>query len=159
MESEGRFVIEQSLDAHVLAQIVAAAPPFGTTGATLVDKIRNGVAAMRATGANPTIVVLNPTDAAALDLLADAGGYVFPLSAAGGSSPLWGLRVVERIGAGNEPPYLIDPTMLGVLYLGSMQFDADPYTGFTKNLTTLRVETSALLHVRNANGARRIAAA
>jgi len=156
--TEGRYVVESAIDDHVLAQVVAAAPPFGTTGTTLVDKIRNGIATMRATGANPTIVVLNPTDAAALDLTADAGGYVFPTAASGSSSPLWGLQVVERIGAGTEPPYLIDPVMLGVLYGGTMNFGADPYTGFNKNLTTLRVEVKALYHVRNAEGARRIAA-
>ena len=77
-DTEGRFQIAKALDAHVMAAIVAAAPPFGTTGTTLVDKIRNGIATMRATGFNPNIVVLNPTDAATLDLTADAGGYVFP---------------------------------------------------------------------------------
>ena len=45
------------------------------------------------------------------------------------------------------------------LYLGSMRIDADPFTGFTKNLTTLRCEVKTLFHVRNAKGARRIAAA
>jgi len=99
-----------------------------------------------------------PTDAASLDLQADAGGYFFPTATSGSSSPLWGLRVVERIGAGTEPPYLFDPNMLGVLYIGLMRFDADPYTNCKKNLTTLRIETNALFHVRNANGARRIAA-
>jgi hypothetical protein len=54
--------------------MAAGAPPFGTSGTTMVDKRRNGIATMRGTGANPSIAVLNPTDAAALDLLADAGG-------------------------------------------------------------------------------------
>ena len=80
---------------------------------------------------------------------------MFPLKDTG-ASPLWGLRVIER--PGSTPPYLIDPQMLGVLYLGGMSFDVDPYTGFTKNLSTLRIEAQALFHVRNANGARRIAA-
>ncbi|MFT3854789.1 MAG: hypothetical protein QM733_18935 [Ilumatobacteraceae bacterium] len=106
--------------------------------------------------------MLNPTDAASLDLLTDDGGYIgarggFPASA-NPSNPLWGLKIVERIGAGNEPPYLLDTAMLGVLYIGGVAFDADPYTGFKKNLTNLRVEVDALYHVRNANGARRIAA-
>ena len=48
--------------------------------------------------------------------------------------------------------------MLGPLYLGPLRFDADPYTGFRKNLTTLRIEVKALYHVRNVQGARRIAA-
>lgn len=135
---------------------VAAAPPFGTSGTGLVAKIRNGVATMRATGTNPEIVVLNPTDAATLDLEADAGGYIFPVRDSGSSSPLWGLRVIERIGAGNEPPYLLDPRTLGQLYLGALKFETDPFSGFRKNLTTLRIETNALYHVRQAEGARRI---
>ena len=53
---------------------------------------------------------------------------------------------------------MLDSNMLGRLYLGSMRLDADPFTGFTKNLTTLRCEVKALFHVRNAKGARRIAA-
>jgi hypothetical protein len=101
-------------------------------------------------------VVLNPTDAASLDLEADAGGYIFPTRDSGSSSPLWGLRVIERIGAGTEAPYLIDPAMLGQLYLGNLRFEADPFTGFKKNLTTLRIETYALYHVRQPEGARRV---
>jgi hypothetical protein len=156
LHTEGAFQVQKALDAHVMAQIVAAAPPFGTSGTGLVARLRNGVATMRATGANPTIAVLNPTDSASLDLEADAGGYVFPTRDTGSSSPLWGLRVVERIGAGTEAPYLIDPTMLGQLYLGNLRFDAGPFTGFRKNLTTLRIETHALYHVRQAEGARRV---
>jgi hypothetical protein len=46
-----------------------------------------------------------------------AGGYVFPTRDSGSGSPLWGLRVIERTSAaGTEPPYLIDPQMLGMLY-------------------------------------------
>lgn len=156
---EGQFVVEQSIDEHVMSQIVAAAPLFGITGSSVIEQVRNGIAAMRATGANPTIVVLNPTDAAALDLSVDAGGFVFPTTSTGTASPLWGLRVVEHAGVGNEPPYLIDPQALGVLYLGQLSFASNMYSEFSKNLTSLRIETSALFHVRSANGARRIAAA
>jgi hypothetical protein len=114
---------------------------------------------MRAEGANPRVVIVNPTDAASLDLASDAGGYIFATREVGSSSPLWGLRVVERIGAGTEAPYLIDPEMLGRFYLGTLRFEVDPYTGFRKNLSTLRLEIKSLFHVRNAKGARRVAAA
>ncbi len=159
LATEGEFQVHKSLDAHVMAQIVAASPPFGNTGANLIERVRNGITSMRAEGANPTLLVVNPTDAAALDLLQYADGvFIFPINGNTNGDPLWNIRVIERIGAGTEPPYLLDPQMLGVLYLGAMDFDADPYTGFKKNLTTLRVETTALMHVRNAKGARRIAA-
>lgn len=164
LESEGRFQINKALGSHVFAQIVAAAPPFGTTGTTLVDKVRNGIASMRATGFSPDLLVVNPTDGASLDLTADAGGYVFATRDSGTSSPLWNTRVIEGIGAGTEPPYLIDTSALGVLYTGSLRIEADPFAGagganFKKNLTDLRFELKALVHVRQAEGARRIAAA
>jgi len=73
--------------------------------------------------------------------------------------PLFGLTIVERTSAtGAEPPYLIDPGMLGMLYLGTAKLEADPFSGFKSNLTTLRVEVKGIFHVRNANGARRLAA-
>jgi Phage capsid family len=158
MNSEGAFQIAKAIDTHILAQIVASTPLFSNTGTTLIDKIRTQIGTMRGSGANPTILVLNPTDATSLDLLADAGGYVFATRATGTSSPIYGTTVVERIGGGSDPIYLIDPDMLGVLYMGSMRFDADPYTGFSTNTTNLRVEVNALFHVRNSQGAYRIAA-
>jgi len=114
---------------------------------------------MRAEGANPTIAVVNATDSAALDLSADAGGMIFPTRDVGTASPLFGLTIIERTSATNaEPPYLIDAGMLGQLYLGAARLEADPFTGFRANLTTLRVEVKGLFHVRNAKGARRLAA-
>ena len=163
-EQELRFQIEKALDAHVFAQIVASSPPFGNTGADLVARVRNGIASMRNEGADPSVLVVNPTDAVALDLYADAGGLVFGTRDTGVASPLWGLRIVEHTTTlGNEPPYLLDPQMLGVLYTGSTTVDADPYTGvsganFKRNTVDIRAEVSALYHVRNNRGARRIAA-
>lgn len=158
MNSEGSFQIAKALDAHILTQIVASAPLFSNTGTTLIDKVRTQIGTHRAGGANPTLLVLNPTDATALDLSADAGGYVFATRDTGTSSPIFGTTVIERIGGGSDPIYLIDPDMLGRLYIGSMRFDADPFTGFAANTTTLRVEVNALFHVRNSQGAYRIAA-
>jgi hypothetical protein len=158
MNSEGAFQVAKAIDTHVLAQIVASAPLFSNTGTTLIDKVRTQIGTHRAGGANPTLLVLNPTDATSLDLSADAGGYVFATRDTGTSSPIFGTRVVERIGGGTDPIYLIDPEMLGRLYIGSMRFDADPYTGFAANTTALRVEVNALMHIRNSQGAYRIAA-
>jgi hypothetical protein len=158
MNSEGAFQIAKAIDTHVLSQIVAATPSFSNTGTSQIDKVRNQIGTMRGTGANPTLLVLSPTDATTLDLSADAGGYVFATRDTGTASPIFGCTVVERIGGGSDPMYLIDPEMLGALYMGSMRFDADPYTGFSTNTTNLRVEVNALFHVRNVQGAYRIAA-
>ena len=156
-----QFQVQKSLDAHCFSQIVASSPPFGTSGADTVTKVRNAIASMRAEGANPDLLVMNATDAAALDLSTSGTStpYLFAVREPGGASPLFGLRVIERTSAaGNEVPYLIDSNKLGRLYLGVLRIDADPFSDFTKNLTTLRCEVKALFHVRDAKGARRIAA-
>ena len=83
----------------------------------MITKIRTAIADMRTLGANPDLVALNATDAAALDLLSDAGGYIFSTRRAGDASPLFDLKIVEMPGA--TPPYVIDTRMLGVLLPGT----------------------------------------
>jgi hypothetical protein len=48
---------------------------------------------------------------------------------------------------------LLDTTKVGVLYAGTTRFAVDPFSEFAKNLSTLRLEVSALFHVRNAQAA------
>ena len=50
------------------------------------------------------------------------------------------------------------PCWLGVPYLGNPSVAADIYSGFRSNFATLPIEVNALFHVRNIQGARRIAA-
>lgn len=153
MQTEGTYQLQRAIDAHVLAQITAAGPAQHLTGDNLIEHVRHGIAAMRAVGAAPSIAVLDATAAAGLDLFTTGAddAYVFPTAATGTSSPLWNQRIVELPEL--DAPMLIDPAMLGVLYLGSVSFEADPYTGFRKNLTTLRIEVDGLFHVRNIAGA------
>ncbi|MCF6745705.1 hypothetical protein E9529_15775 [Blastococcus sp. KM273128] len=156
-DAEGRQVLDQALDTHAIGAILAATPPNGAIGTGLVAQVRNGVAAMRQAGANPTLLVVSGDDAASLDLTEDAGGYVFPVRDSGTASPLWGLRVVETSTILTEP-LLIDPRRLGPLFLGALRVDADPFTGFANNTTDLRYEVAVLQHVRRFDGAFRVAA-
>jgi hypothetical protein len=156
LSNEARFALNQALDAHVLAQILAATPPSGLTGADLFAQVRNAIGAMRLLGSNPDLLVLNPTDSATLDLLQNnEGDYYF---GGPGRSPnvdtVWGLTVVEHTTtAGTQPPILIDSSRLGTLYLGTLRFEADPFTHFSENMTDLRMEFNALQHVRDASAA------
>jgi hypothetical protein len=68
LNSEGQFQVDASLEAHVMSQIVAATPAFGTSDTGLIAQLCNGIATMRGTGANSTITVLNPTDAVSLNM-------------------------------------------------------------------------------------------
>jgi hypothetical protein len=148
--SEMRLQINEALDQHIISRIYEAEPQSGDTGADLVAKIRNGLAAARTLGSNPTVLVLPPADAAALDLLTDDGGYVFPLGAVNSANPLFGLQAVEAKRA--LDPLIIDPAIAGTLYRGSLKIELDPYTGFKKNTTNIRAEMTALMHIRNVDG-------
>jgi len=156
LETEGRFVVAQAIDQHVLREILAENPPTSYMGANLIERVRHAIAAMRAVGAQPGVLVLNPTDAAELDLFRQPGtnDYLFPTRAAGVASPLWNLRVVERTSpTQDEPPVLLDTRRIGVWYRGALQVAADPFTGFRQNLTTLRFEVTGVMHVRNPRAA------
>jgi hypothetical protein len=151
LRSEMAYQLDLAVDAHVLAQIAAATPAKGKTGTTIVERTRNAVAAMRALGANPTILALSPTDAAALDVTKTELGYVFATRDSGSASPLWGLQIVEnpRI----TVPVLLDPALLGVLYSELGTLLVDPFTSMEKNLIRLRAEFTGLFHVRSAEAA------
>jgi hypothetical protein len=155
LAAELQFVLEKALDTHVLAMITAAEPEKLLEGESLLVQLRNAVKAHRALGANPTIVALNPTDAASLDL--DERGadklLTFPPRSSGTSSPIWGLRVVEVSALGEGAPVLIDPAVLGVLYEGTARLLADPYSGADTNEVRVRLEFEALMHVRDVAGA------
>lgn len=152
-------LLNRELDGHVLAQIAAADPPNGGAGANIVEQLRQAKADARESGANPTIAAVGPDDAVALDLheKSTGAGYSFPLGVTGGSSPLFGMSVIET--AQVDDPLVIDPILLGVLYIGMAKLDVDSSGDeFKANLSTVRLEFSALYHVRQPTGAVDLAA-
>ena len=60
LETEMKYRVNLALDQHVVTGIEAAAPPSGKTGSTLIEQTRNAVAASRALGANPTVLLRQP---------------------------------------------------------------------------------------------------
>jgi hypothetical protein len=151
LEGEMRYRIDLQIDQHVLSGIAALAPPSGSTGTGLVAQTRNAVAAHRALGANPSVLLLNPSDAATLDLTADAGGFVFATRATGSASPLWDLVIRESEAVGD--PVLIDPAIIGALHVATGTVTPDPYSKLERNLVRVRVEIEALFFGRDHRGA------
>jgi hypothetical protein len=153
LRSRMQHVLDLALDTHVLAQIMDAGPPSGSSGTGLIERVRNAVAAARGLGAAPSVLALNPADAAALDLTTTGAdnAYVFATRDTGSASPLWSLRVVELPSV--TDPMLIDPGLTGALYAGTGTVMVDPYTGMKTNTVRMRLEIEALLHVRAASGA------
>lgn len=96
--------------------------------------------------------MVTPDDAVSLDLAVDGDGrYLFPVRTSGTSSPLWSLTVVEVAG-GIDAPMLVDPQLLGALYLGTGRVELDPYTGLSKNVSRIRAEAEVRFVVREIAG-------
>jgi len=150
LQNEMAFQLRLALDAHVAAALAASEPVKGETGDDLIAKIRYGVEAARAAGAKPSVLAVAPAVATTLDLVKTDLGYIFAIRDVGGSSPLFGLTVVEVPGLAK--PVLIDPVTAGVLYLGTARLFADPYTGLATNELRLRLEAETLMWVRDVHG-------
>jgi len=157
LQTRMQRILDLAIDTHVLDQVQAASPPSGSSGTGLIEQVRNALAASRALGANPSVVALNPDDAAGLDLhtASGSGEFTFATRDAGSASPLWSLQIVESPSV--TDPMLIDPGLLGALYAGASTITIDPYTGLKTNTVRLRLEIQALFHVRAIAGAFQIA--
>jgi hypothetical protein len=153
LRNELQLQVSLAIDANVVSQIEAAAPPSGQTGSNLIAQVRNAVAASRALGASPSVLALNPTDAASLDMTTTGadGAYMFATRGTGSASPLWNLSIVESPTV--TDPLVIDPVVLGVLYTGTGTILTDPYSSMERNVVRVRVEGEALFHVRDIAGA------
>ena len=150
--------LSEAIDSHVVDTIEATSGlPSGSTGANLIERIRNGIASMHNAGGAPSVIALTPGDAATLDLSTDAGGYVFVrIAGTAGQQTVWRLAVRESPSV--NAPLLIDPERLGVLFLGNAEVLADPFSSLKQNLVRVRVEAEGRMHVRNIRqGARAIA--
>ena len=162
LNQEASYQLATAIDTHVLAQIVAATPPHGLVGGAtpMFDEILTGAAAMRLLGEDPDLVVLNPTQWVTLRTTRTADGiYILGNPGDGSADTIWNLRVVDHTTtAGNEAPYLLDSSRIGVLYMGAMTMLADPFSKLKQNLVDIRFELNMLFHVRDANAAYRVAA-
>jgi hypothetical protein len=149
--------LADKIDAHVVTAIQAATPPNSTSGSDLVAKIRNSISSMRTLGGDPTVIAMTPADAGALDLTEDtAGNHVFRVDLEGSGNPVWSLQVRESPTV--TAPTLVDPSRIGLTYLGGASVLADPFSSMETNLVKVRAEVEAKFHVRNVQqGAYRIA--
>jgi hypothetical protein len=146
--------LDAAYDAHVVAKIEAANPPSGSTGTTLLERIRRAIADMRDLGGVPQYLAVTPQDAAGLDLSVHpgSGDYVFRVDLEGSGGVVWSLRVreVPSISA----PTLIDPVRLGLSFVGEGSVLVDPFgSNLETNQVKIRTEAEAVFSVRARSGA------
>lgn len=82
--------IGDKLEANAAAALVAATLPAVTGGGSLLSAVRVGVGKVQSAGYRPGAVVLNPADAAAIDIAIMGGTLLGPVS----SSSVWGVPVI-----------------------------------------------------------------
>jgi len=70
------------------------------------------------------------------------GMFVFAVRGTGSASPLWSLVIRESESV--TDPTLLDPAILGPLYVGTGTVLADPYSSMERNVVRIRVEVEAL---------------
>jgi len=147
-ESELRKQLNISLDSYVAAQILASNPDHGGVGQTTVEgKVRVAMNDLQDNGFTPDLVVINPSDAADVDLRVNTTIIeAWP----------FGMRVVVSKDVAAGAPYVMDTSAL-TLFVGSANLASDPYAGadgqgFRKNLISYRYEFNALMNVRDKRG-------
>jgi hypothetical protein len=150
--------LSERFDAACVDALEAATPPHGSTGSDLVSRIRNGISAMADLGGEPSVIALSPSDAASLDLADDGSGAYLFIPDTTSQAVVW--RLLVRESPTISAPTLIDPSRLGVSYLGEGSVLLNPYDGMDVNTVKARVEIEGLaLHVRCAQqGAYRLVA-
>ncbi len=138
LSSRMNVALAEAIDAHVLAAIAASTPDATSEGSTIQESLRHAKADLREKGAHGSVAILTPEQAVEIDTTpAIDMPQAFP----------YGLGLRESKSATSA--LVIDPAVAGVLYLGSLKADLDPFTGFSTNTTTLRLEQSLLFFVRN----------
>jgi hypothetical protein len=147
LQNELARQLARSFDAAVVDAIEGASPPSGSTGSDLVSKIRNAISDATELGSEPSVIGLSPADAAAYDLSDDGNGAYLFIPATTSQAVAWRLQVREVPGL--AAPTLIDVDKLGVVYTGDGSVVVDPFTALTTNEVRVRVETAAVLHIRN----------
>jgi hypothetical protein len=152
LTSEGGKQVKIGIESHIVAAITAVKPAFSETGVGKLAQIRNAVSAHRALGAQPAVLAATPKYCAELDSLEDANKRpIFPLGVVGGSSPLFGLTVVE-LRSEEHDPLLIDPRIAGIFYSSEAKLLVDPFSEMKSNLVNVRLEMNVLFHCRDVAG-------
>lgn len=148
VETRLRQGIARKIETDIVAKLVAAPmpPASGTAAQGLLGAIRIGLATVQSNGYAPNAVLLNPVDAAGIDLAVMAGTLNGPTLA----GSLWGLRPVA------SPDVPAGTAYVGDFSTGVVVFDrgttsvylTDSHAdNFIKNVLLLLAEVRALVTV------------
>jgi hypothetical protein len=140
-----RLAYASAIDAHVIGEIEAAAPPFitGTSGA-LLEELAEAAESVSAAGYAPSVVAGTPLYLRALMFTLQPSGdnYVF----SGNQIPDLGLRRVAVPGMPN--PIVMDPAAAGVLYASPVSLRTFEENAGKTNTSTVRIESNGLFVVQ-----------
>jgi HK97 family phage major capsid protein len=160
-EDEPRFIdfINNSLlrgvydkaEANAIAAVEGGTGYQTATGATMLESIRVGVALVNSAGFRPTVVLMNPLDAASLDYEV----YVDSLGATAGQGAVWGVPVVPNGGIAEGTAYVADAMAAwhhyyrgtAELFVSDSDVGIDGVSNFKRNILTALGEYRSVTHV------------
>ena len=150
------YAVGRGIDSFLIAQLTGASGTntYTQTVDTTIDTYRKALAAARADGFAPDVLLVHPNDAVALDTTKDAADRYY------GSGPgqtgfgsVWGVKVVESNAVTQGSPILVDTAQFGKLLFGALSWGTNPYSTPTVDLwgtnnAVGRLETPMLVAVQ-----------
>ena len=140
-----------ALDYHCVTEIGSASIPTGGGGGNVYEDVLFTQEVVRAAGYDPSLVVMSPSDALAVQLLTMSSGVTY---AFGQAPPTIVVSPSVEDGGG----FVCDPGALGVLFLGPAQFAVFEEDAGSTNTSTVRFESSGLFLVQRADAAASLSA-
>jgi HK97 family phage major capsid protein len=152
LQQELAYGLDLAVEADAIATIIADAGMLTQTFSTdIFTSIRKGVTKLGKSPnfITPTIMVLAPEDAEAIDLVQDVNDrYYFNGPQGAGSSPVWSVPVLVSDAAVQGSALLMNPGAGLRRYVReTARVDIDPYTRFDKNETRVRIESRSVVAV------------
>jgi HK97 family phage major capsid protein len=150
LQSEMSYGLSLAVEAGAVATIIADPGILTQVFATdIFTSIRKGVTKLQKQFITPSIMLLAPEDAEAIDLVQDGQDrYYFNGPQGAGGSPIWSVPVLVTDAAVQGSALLMNPSAgLRQYVRDTGQFDIDPYTNFDTNETRCRLESRSVVAV------------
>ncbi|MBO6807268.1 phage major capsid protein [Thalassospira sp.] len=148
IDAKLRAGLNRKLDANIIASLTNSGDYTAftpTSGGDQIVNVRYAIAALEALDANPTHILINPSDARGMDLLTDnEGNYILGGAAlmGGDTQNVWSVRVFKSNAVTAGKLLVVDPASAGVFVSCQEASVEIGYTGsdFTANLVTILAE-------------------
>jgi hypothetical protein len=150
VDSDLRLGFQRAVDAHIVEQVAAASIPSGGGGANAFEDILYSQEVVREAGYDPSLVLVSPADALAIQLLQLEDGVTYAFA----QRPP---TMVATPAVADGEGFVCDPSAIGELHLGDFTLRAFEENAGQTNSSTVRGESSGLFVVQREDAAATLA--